>query len=78
MQKTEDRSPKTECVPQRFEVWEHLDGGSMYVRDVTRTRVKVQRRPFGDSLAEPRWMMLYTFERQTTGRLLYTAAGRAV
>lgn len=42
------------------QIWGHVDGGSVYVLaqaseeiDGDRRHVQVQRRPFGDSLAEP-------------------------
>lgn len=53
--------------PQIGEVWNHQDGGSYYVIGRARRSVRIQRRPFGDSLAEPDWISINTFNRINTG-----------
>lgn len=55
--------------PQPGEVWEHRDGGSVYVLAIGVAQVRVQRRPFGDSQAQPWWQRLDMFHASTTGRL---------
>lgn len=55
--------------PQGNEVWEHVDGGSVYVLRRRGGMVQIQRRPFGDSLASPVVISLKTFTKQVTGRL---------
>ncbi len=56
-------SSETPELPDAGDTWAHVDGGSVYVLKVTKTRVRIQRRPFGDPLAEPYWVMLYTFAK---------------
>lgn len=55
--------------PRQGERWEHIDGGTIYVWRRWPKRLLVSRRPWGDSQADPRWMRLATFERDTTRRL---------
>ena len=60
---------ETRQNPEPGEVWEHRDGGSVYVLDRGLAMVKVQRRPFGDSMAHPWWQRIDNFHKSTTGRL---------
>jgi hypothetical protein len=55
--------------PQPHEIWDAQDGGSFYVVGRTPRMVQVQRRPFGDSKAEPYWIRVATFAREVTGRI---------
>jgi len=55
--------------PQRGEQWEHIDGGSIYVLRRRGAMVRVQRRPLGDSQAEPYWIGVVTFAKIATGKL---------
>jgi len=63
------RDQETLQDPQRGEVWEHVDGGSYYVRSRSGPLVRVQRRPFSDSQAMPKWIRVRTFSKYATGRL---------
>lgn len=47
--------------PQRGDKVEHRDGGTIYVNARYGRFVSVQRRPFGDSMAEPRTISVTTF-----------------
>ncbi len=55
--------------PQPGEVWEHRDGGQMYIVLRGGTSVAITRRPPGDSQAETVWLSLVRFHFETTGRL---------
>ncbi len=58
--------------PRTGEIWEHFDGGSIYVlatRGVFHLWVKIQRRPFGDSLAKPKWVKQRTFDAMAVSKL---------
>ncbi len=55
--------------PVRGDIWEHTDGGSVFVLRRRGPSVMVQRRPFGDSLAEPFWLEVPAFSRQVTGKI---------
>lgn len=59
--------------PKRGDIWEHADGGSIYVRETSGPLVHIQRRPFGDSQAIPRWIRLATFAKIAVDRLKVTA-----
>jgi hypothetical protein len=54
--------------PQRGEIWEHRDGGRMYIIDRDRSRVCVQRQPPSNPLAERWWIKLKTFEKMQAGK----------
>lgn len=58
-------------APEPGDVWEHRDGGSMYIisRSVSRDTVKIQRRPFGDSQAEPFNIRRSVFDKIQRGRI---------
>lgn len=55
--------------PQTGDIWEHCDGGSMYIVGRKPKWVRVQRRPFGDSQALPFWLTLPDFGKRATGCL---------
>lgn len=54
--------------PHAGEVWEHRDGGRVYVLQLNHAQVQVQRRPFGDSQARPWWQKLENFHASVMGR----------
>ena len=65
--------------PQPGEIWEHHDGGSIYVTGRDKSRVCIQRRPFGDSLAEPWWIRLRTFlDKMQAGKLMDSRKGKVM
>ncbi len=55
--------------PKRGEIWSHVDGGSIYVLDRKPKRLTISRRPFGDSQADARWMLLSTFNKVALDRI---------
>lgn len=63
------QQPEDICNPHAGEVWEHRDGGSLYLCARTARMVCVQRRPRGDSQGEARWMRLSTFAKCAVHRI---------
>jgi hypothetical protein len=55
--------------PLSGQVWEHRDGGSLYIHGRLPRMVCVSRRPFGDSEARRFYMYSKTFVRKAVGRI---------
>ncbi len=55
--------------PKPGERYEHLDGGTVYIIGRKKRLIRIQRRPFGDSQADPKWIRLPTFHKITREKL---------
>jgi len=63
------RVPLIQRGPRAGDIWEHRDGGSIYVLSTKSDRVMIQRRPFGDSQAEPFSIQREVFDKIQRGLL---------